>query len=219
MTIKVNGIELFYEKTGQGSPVILLHGNGENHEIFDVLIEKLSANYTLYAIDSRGHGKSEKVRTINYEDMAEDIAAFIGGLNLQKPSLYGFSDGGIAGLLIAIKYPDLLSKLAISGANINPKGFKRFFLAAMSAEYFFTRNENIKMMITQPDIKEEQLAKIVTPTLVLAGSKDMIRESHTKTIAENIPGSVLKILQGETHSSYVIHSDKLRAIIETFLGR
>jgi pimeloyl-ACP methyl ester carboxylesterase len=117
-------ITLYYEKTGQGKPIILLHGNGENHKIFDELVLQLSREYTVYAIDSRGHGKSSKTKSLDYYRMAEDIAGFIKLLNIEKPILYGFSDGGILGLIIGFRYPQLLSKLIISGANIRPEGIK-----------------------------------------------------------------------------------------------
>lgn len=214
---KVNDITLFYEKTGHGKPIILLHGNGENHEIFDELIKRLESRHTIYAIDSRGHGKSSKVKTLDYHSMAEDIVGFIKVLSIEKPVLYGFSDGGIIGLMIASKYPDLLSKLMISGANIQPSGIKRKYLRIFKFIYYITRNSKYLLMITQPDIKDNELKKITIETLVLAGSNDMIAEEHTMHIATCIPKSTLKIIQNENHMSYVSHSPKLYEIIEPFL--
>ena len=115
--IKVNNINLFYTCTGSGSPLIMLHGNGEDHTIFDEAVALLSKHFTVYAIDSRDHGQSDKVDELHYDDMAEDIRIFIEELGLEKPILYGFSDGGIIGLLLAIKYPELLSKVIGSGVN------------------------------------------------------------------------------------------------------
>ncbi|MGI6004748.1 MAG: alpha/beta fold hydrolase [Christensenellales bacterium] len=217
MFVKVNGIRLFYEKSGKGNPIILLHGNGEDHTIFDVLTKQLSENYTVYAIDSRDHGKSDRVKNLDYNSMADDIAAFIQALNVEKPILYGFSDGGIIGILLAIEYPHMLSKLIISGANIRPDGIKAVYAALMKIIYFFTRSRKFKLMVTQPNIAEASLGRIITPTFILAGSKDLVKEAHTKTIARNIPGSVLQILEGEGHASYVLHSEKLHKIIQPFL--
>ncbi|MGN1383880.1 MAG: alpha/beta fold hydrolase [Clostridia bacterium] len=107
MLVKVNNININYEVCGQGSPIILLHGNQETHEIFDKLIEKMQVNYTVYALDSRCHGKSDNPDKISYNLMAGDTIAFIKKLKISKPILYGFSDGGIVGLLIAIKEPDI----------------------------------------------------------------------------------------------------------------
>ena len=195
----------------------MLHGNGEDHSIFDVLIPQLSQKYTVYAIDSRDHGKSSRVKSLDYSSMMEDIAGFIQGLGIQKPVLYGFSDGGIIGLLLAIKYPTMLSKLIISGANTNPSGIKGHLLFLLRVMYFFTRNRKYKLMLTQPNITDAELNTIVTSTLVLAGSNDFLKEKHTRNIAKNIPNSRLKILNGESHTSYVIHSGKVFKIIKPFL--
>jgi len=147
----------------------------------------------------------------------EDVAEFIHILEIHKPVVYGFSDGGIIGLLLAIYHPDLLSKLIISGANINPDGVKRSMMIIMKIAYFFTRSNKLKLMITQPDIPEEDLYRITTPTLVLAGQNDLIKKEHTKLIARSIEGSELKILPGESHTSYVLHNEKLYGIIKSFL--
>ena len=136
MKIKVNNVELYYEKYNKGKPIILLHGNQETHDIFDKLIEKLKINYEVYAIDSRCHGKSENPKEISYNLMCEDIMQFIKELKIEKPILYGFSDGGIIGLLVAIKEPNLLSKLIISGANINPDVFTATNLLLTKIVYF-----------------------------------------------------------------------------------
>ena len=93
MIINVNNVKLYYEIYGQGKPIILVHGNSETHEIFDVLIENLKENYKVYALDSRCHGKSQNTNKISYDLMAEDMIEFIKKLNISKPVFYGFSDG------------------------------------------------------------------------------------------------------------------------------
>ena len=217
MEIKLNNIKLYYEVYGEGRPIILLHGNQESHEIFDELIDSLKENFMVYAVDSRCHGKSEDIDEVSYDLMSEDIIEFITKLNINKPILYGFSDGGIIGLLIAIKKPELLSKLIISGAQLDPKGanFKTIILDKVS--YFFTRNKLIKMMVKEPNIPVEDLKKIIIPVYVLAGEKDLIRYKHSKLIADNIKNSKLEIIPKENHGSYVVHSKKLYGIIEKYL--
>jgi len=217
MHINVNGIELFYEVRGSGNPIVLLHGNGEDHTIFDELAEQLSQHYTVYSIDSRGHGKSGSVKSLDYRSMMEDVAALIRELGIENAALYGFSDGGIIGLLLAIEYPDILSRLVISGANTRPSGIKTLAAISMRISYFFTWDQKTKLMLTQPNISESDLNSIKTPTLVLAGSKDVVKEEHTRMIAANIKNSVLRILEGESHSSYVVHSKKLYGVIGPFL--
>ena len=125
MNINVNNVNLYYEVCGEGTPIILVHGNSETHQIFDVLIDKLKDNYKVYAVDSRCHGKSEDTEEISYDLMVKDMIEFIRKLEINKPIFYGFSDGGIVGLLIAIKEPKLLSKLIVSGDNLNPNGMSK----------------------------------------------------------------------------------------------
>ena len=89
---------LFYTKTGNGRPLIMVHGNREDHTIFDEAIGVLKEHFTCYAIDSRGHGKSSPCRELHYKDMAADMIAFMTELDLTDVAFYGFSDGGIVGL-------------------------------------------------------------------------------------------------------------------------
>lgn len=219
MLVKVNNININYEVCGQGSPIILLHGNQETHEIFDKLIEKMQVNYTVYALVSRCHGKSDNPDKISYNLMAGDTIAFIKKLKISKPILYGFSDGGIVGLLIAIKEPDILSNLIISGANITPDATTKLDTILTKLFYFFTKNKLIKMMLDEPNIPLEDLQRITIPVHVLAGEKDVIRLNHTKLIADNIKNSTLEIVKGENHGSYIIHSDKIYGIIKKYLEK
>ena len=154
---------------------------------------------------------------ISYDLMAEDTAAFIKELGLKKPILYGFSDGGIIGLLIATRYPDLLSELIVSGANLFPKGIKWYSLLAWKIRYLFNRKKSIRMMLVEPDIKTRELQKIKIPVHVVAGERDIVSEKHTKLIAQNIPGATLDILPGENHGSYVVHSDKMYDLLKKYI--
>lgn len=217
MYIHINRQILFYEKTGDGRPLLLLHGNGEDHTIFDVLIPLLARTHTVYAIDSRGHGASNPTEEYSYPGMAEDIAQLITSLEIESPILYGFSDGGIIGLFLALSYPGLLQRLIISGANLNPRGMKRTFLHKIKQHYKKNGNPLDRMMLEEPDIKPAALAQIQIPVLVLAGEHDIIKSTHTKLIAEKLPNAQLKIIPGEDHGSYIIHSDKLYPYIRDFI--
>lgn len=217
MYIDVNQNKLYYEKTGHGTPILLLHGNGEDHTIFDVLISMLKPHYTVYAIDSRGHGASSPTDSYHYEDMANDIAELIIDLKIKSPVLYGFSDGGIIGLLIALHYPGILSSLIISGANLNPQGMKEEFLEKIKQHFEKTNSPLERLMMEEPNILPSELKQLQIPVLVLAGEHDIIDPAHTKLIAESIPHAQLKILPGEDHRSYIIHSDKLYSYIRDFI--
>lgn len=214
MKIDVNGIELFYEKDGSGPPLILLHGNGEDHHIFDEAAAILARKWAVYRLDSRGHGQSSRVEELHYEDMAGDVISLIQALGLERPMLYGFSDGGIVGLLTALRAPKLLSGMVISGANLQPRGMKGMVYWMFRILNLFRRKPEWEMLLTEPSIRKSDLRTIEIPVYVTAGERDMIRESHTKFIAEHIPESRLNILEGETHGSYVIHTKKLAEIIE-----
>lgn len=217
MNIKVNGVNLYYEEYGEGKPILLIHGNSESLDIFDKLIPELSKEYKVYAIDMRCHGKSEKTKQISYDLLSEDIVAFINELNIEKPIIYGFSDGGVEALLIAYRYPNLLSRIIISGANINPDGINGIDKFMMRLSYFFRRDKRTKMMIKEPNITQEDLAKIVIPVNIIAGEYDAIREAHTRIIHKWINGSTLYIVPREDHGSYIIHSDKIYKILKQYI--
>lgn len=216
MKIHVNGVDLYYEVSGSGVPLILIHGNGEDHTIFDEAVVLLSQQFTCYALDSRGHGQSTPVDTLEYEEMATDVLAFADELGLDRPIYYGFSDGGIIGLIAASRRPRFFRRMIISGANTDPRGVKDSLYYLFKMIYFFKKDPKILMMLQQPHITKEQLNSIETPTLVLAGSKDVIKEPHTKAIAAEIKNSRIKILEGEGHGSYIVHKTKIAKIILKF---
>lgn len=216
MDICVNGVRLWYEKTGNGRPIVLLHGNGGSHAIFETITPQLAPNFTVYALDSRCHGKSGQA-ALGYGAMAEDTAAFIRALGLQKPLLYGFSDGGIVGLLLASRYPELLARMAVSGANAAPRGLCARELASVWRGWLSTRDPKLLLMLKEPHIRRAELARIRIPVLVLAGEHDLIRKKHTEWIAAGIPRSTLRILPGENHGSYVENSPKLYGVLHDFL--
>lgn len=213
MVITVNGINLYYETCGQGKPLIMMHGNGESHTIFDRAIPLLAKHFTVYAIDSRGHGESDKVLEYHYADMVEDIKDFIKKLELKSPYFYGFSDGAIIGILLAALDPSLLSHLILSGANLCPTGIRTGWLGLFRCIYRFTKEPKMKMMLEEPNISLEDLQHIVIPTTVIAGSRDMVKRSHTKTISAHIRGSKLMILPWNGHGSYIVHKDKIAHLI------
>lgn len=217
MYSKCNGVDIWYEKVGKGKPIILLHGNGESGEIFDVLVSQLKDTFCVYAVDSRNHGKSEKTNDISYDIMAEDIKCFIENLDIKNPILYGFSDGGIISLLVAIKYPNLVSKIIASGANVTPNGLKTRWMFLFKVMYFFTRAKELTIMFKEPNISSSQLNKINIPVLLLAGSNDMIKQKHTEYISSCIKKCKLTIIPNESHGSYIIHSPKLYEYIKDFI--
>ena len=216
MIAKVNGIRLFYEKRGEGRPIVMVHGNGEDHSIFDKAAVSLSARYAVYCVDSRCHGQSEDTPELHYADMAADMVAFLEALELDDVVFYGFSDGGIIGLMAAAQ-TERITTLIVSGANTSPKAVKLWLRALMRAARLLTKDKKILLMLNEPQITDAELASIRARTLALAGSGDLIPEWETRHIAAAVPGAEMKILPGEGHGSYIVHSLKIAELIREFL--
>lgn len=216
MEIKVNDITLYYEKKGFGKPLIMLHGNGESHEIYDVLCDALKDTFELYLIDSRCHGKSDRNVEISYDLMASDVKCFMDQLELKEPSLFGFSDGGIVGLLLAIRYPDLLSHLIIAGVNLSPEALNREVLEDMKSIYEKTKDPLYYMMIHEPHITAEDLSYIKSKTFIMVGSHDVIPLSHSMMIHRSIMHSEIYIFEGFHHEDYIIHQSIIASHIINF---
>lgn len=206
MFIDVNGITLHYEKYGIGEPIILSHCNSMSSRIFRVAVKKLQSRFTVYTVDSRDHGKSSKVKELHYEDMAQDMFEFITKLGIEKPIFYGFSDGGIIGILLASSHPDLLSKLVISGASLSPESTKEGPMKFFKLWSHIDRSDKMQIMMREPNITDDILKAITVPTYVTCGTKDLIKQSHTDHIAKTIPNATLKIFEGKSHSNYINNS-------------
>ena len=215
MIAEVNGIRLYYEKRGEGRPILMVHGNGEDHTIFDEAVRELSKEYCCYTVDSRCHGRSEDTRELHYRDMATDMIAFIKTLKLRDVIFYGFSDGGIVGLMAASRCEEITT-LIVSGANTSPKAVKFWLRLLIAAGKLVTKDKKLRLMLCEPDIADEELRNIRAATLVLAGSGDLIPAWETRHIAETIPGAELQILKGEDHGSYIVHSTKIAELIRGF---
>ena len=211
----VNGIRLFYERTGEGRPLVLLHGNGEDYTIFDEAVEVLSDRFSCYAVDSRGHGQSDMVDELHYTDMAADLLAFLEDLDLRDVVLCGYSDGGIVALLAA-RWTDRIRDLIVCSANTYPKGLKRAAYVDILRDHQQAPSIYTAVMLQEPHITASELGAIRAHTLVAAGSRDIIREKDTRFIAETIPGAKLLILPGEDHGSHIVHSDRIAQIILDF---
>ena len=217
--ITVNGVTLRYATAGEGRPVVLVHGNGEDHHLFDVEIAQLAAaGFRVYAPDSRGHGANPPLPEYHYADMAEDMYQFIRALGLEKPAFYGFSDGGIIGLELILAHPGCLSALAVSGTNLSPEGIIPSFIAEYTALNRKKPDPLVTLMLTEPHIDPEALKGISVPVLVTAGENDLILRSETEKIAEMIPDASLKILPGHDHGSYIAGSEIMGRLLIGFLN-
>ena len=245
-----NGMDITLNvmERGSGKPLVLLHGNGESLEYFKSQIRYFSRSYRVIAVDTRGHGGSERGSApFTLKQFAKDLKALLDTMGIRKISLLGFSDGGNIALIFALKYPDSVERLILNGANLNPFGMKASVLIPIAFEYaaavvkasggsdalrHMTGGEDRKisaqkreavrkkelfgLMIREPWIRPKHLQEISCPTLVIAGTKDMIRTSHTRLIAKRLRSTRLVLLRGD----HFIAAERSRAFnraVERFL--
>lgn len=201
-------IELFYTKTGSGPPLLLLHGNGEDGTYFVHQVEEFSRDFTVYAIDTRGHGQSPRGGApFTISQFAGDLLAFMDRQGLPRADILGFSDGGNIALIFALRHPDRVRRLILNGANLDPKGVKPLVQLPIVLGYHFAslskspkakaRAELLGLMVNEPHIDPAELGKLSMPVLVIAGTRDMIRENHTRLIANRIPNARLVLIPGD----------------------
>lgn len=224
-------IELRYIEQGQGQPLILLHGNGESCDYFEHQIARFSKNYRVIALDTRGHGKSprgEKPFTI--KQFAEDLHDFMDEKNIEKAILLGFSDGGNIALTFALKYPERVEKLILNGANLFPSGVKPLYQWPIEMGYRIARSfskksekaksnaEMLGLMVNEPHIDPSELAHLTMPVLVVAGTKDMIKDSHTRLIYKSLPNAQLNTIEGD-HFVANKNADAFNKVVELFLKK
>jgi pimeloyl-ACP methyl ester carboxylesterase len=214
-TFVFNGDRFYYETYGRGSPLLLIHGNGESISEFKGQIGDFSRQHQVIAMDSRGQGKSELGTTaLTYEEMAEDVNALLEHLRLDHVKVLGQSDGGIIGLLLTIHHPDKVSMLAVMGANLEPDAAYPWAVDGIvrvrnriTAELAHSNDPTplqlqlkfLDLLGNQPHIPLADLKSIQVPTLVMAADRDVIRDDHTLRIFHAIPKSQLAIFPGATH--------------------
>ncbi|OUO94556.1 alpha/beta hydrolase [Rubneribacter badeniensis] len=203
-------IELHCEETGGGEPLVLLHGNGEDGTYFTHQIAHFSQRFRVLALDTRGHGKSPRGEApFTIRQFARDLLAFLDARGIERAHLLGFSDGGNIALVFALAHPERVGKLVLNGANLNTRGVKRSVQAPIELGYRMARlfaglsakalanAEMLGLMVNDPNVAPEELAALTAPTLVIAGENDMIREDHTRLIAERIPNARLAFVPGD----------------------
>lgn len=215
--------DINYKVIGQGYPIVLLHGNGENMTIFDQIADKMKDDYQLICIDSRYHGQSVCNGEMSYHQMCKDVIAVIDELGINEYDVIGFSDGGIVSILLSLA-DKRLKHMVLIGANVRVSGLKlicRFndYMMLFCLIPFCLYNKKmrirwrlIKMMETMKEITKEQLNTIEIPTLILAGEYDLIKDSETQYIHENIKYSVKKVIRNGTH--FILRDEFNKTYIE-----
>lgn len=214
-----DGVKIYYEIYGQGKPMVLLHGNGGSIGSRANLIPEFASHYQVIAFDARCHGKSDcPTGYLTYEQMASDVNAALTHLKIDSAYIWGQSDGGIVGLLMAINYPEKVRKLLASGANLRPDttAIDPGLVPLLDRMWEVVKNDSIRskqfrLLVDQPNIKTADLKKIRADVMIMGGDRDAIRNEHFLEMHNNIPGSLLCILPGTTHFPY---QDRTRWFLE-----
>ncbi len=215
-----------YIEKGEGFPLILLHGNGEDCSYFEHQIEPFAQHFRVIAIDTRGHGQTPRGDApFTIRQFAEDLLAFMNEHSIAKAHILGFSDGGNIAMVFALAHPERVEKLILNGANLDASGVKRKIQIPIEIGYRIARlfakmspkarlnAEMLGLMVNDPNVKPDELSQIQSPTLVIAGDDDMIKDEHTRLIAKSIPNSELAIIPG----SHFVANKNPQAFNETVL--
>ncbi len=227
------GFKMYYETYGTGKPLVFVHGNGGSIKDFKKQIPYFSKEYKVILADSRAQGKSvDKSDSLSYEMMTDDLDALLDHLHVDSCFVIGWSDGGVNGLLLAMRHPEKVKKLAITGANLWPDStaleptiyrFISYYADSLSRakQTPEIKNESklFSMMTREPNISLDQLHSIKCPTLVIGGDHDAVLTKHTLLIAENIPESYLWILPNSGHATPVNYTKQFNETINDFFKK
>lgn len=221
---------LYYRESGEKEPLILLHGNGEDGSYFQHQIDHFKDSYRVIALDTRGHGRSPRgTAPFTIEQFSHDLYGFMEGHAISSAVILGFSDGANIAMKFAMQYPDRVKALILNGGNLDPKGVKRTVQLPIEIGYkiasrFSSKSADAKrnaemlgLMVHDPNIEPRELSKITAPTLVICGSRDMIKRSHTKEIAAQIPHAKLSIIKGDhfiASKEYVVFNKEVEDFLQ-----
>ena len=216
MKVKVNDVNIYYQKLGQGKPLILIHGHHQDGAIFDKLLAPLSLYYTVYVPDMRGHGLSTGKSSEHYQTDVEDLAEFIRQLNLDKVNIFGYGAGGVIALLLADQYPQMVAKLIVAGTYVNGNGVTASHITWNSVRGFLIGDRDSRVALKETFIDPRKLKQIKIPTLCVVGEKDWVKVDHVRWYSQLLPNSRLVIMPRQKHESYVVHSLKMLDLIKDF---
>jgi pimeloyl-ACP methyl ester carboxylesterase len=226
----IRGFNMYYETYGSGQPLLLIHGNGGSISNFMYQVPYFAKSYKVIVADSRSQGKSvDPGDSLSYEMMADDMNALLDTLHLDSCYVIGWGDGGINGLLLAMRHPDKVKKLAITGANlwsdtssIDPQAFMwamsyNASLARVKQTPEIRNNRKVAHLLSyEPHITTQQLEKIQCPTLVIGGDHDVVLPKHTFLIAQSIPMSYLWIVPNSGRSIPINYKDQFNEVVNNF---
>jgi pimeloyl-ACP methyl ester carboxylesterase len=200
----VNGLHLYYETHGTGRPMILLHGGLGSGEMFGPILPALSENHQVIAPDFQGHGRTADIdRPIALENLADDVAALIDHLGLDRPDVVGYSLGGGAAFMTASRYPDKVRKLVTASVYLRPDAvdpalraqqtqvnaaaaefmkdtpmYQLYQQVAPRPEDFGRLLDKIGAYMSEPYDFTSEFESLRVPTLLVASDADQAPPSH-----------------------------------------
>jgi pimeloyl-ACP methyl ester carboxylesterase len=212
--IEVNGMQMYYEVSGDGDPLIVLHGAYMNIPSMGAIIPRLAESHKVYALELQGHGRTTDIdRPITYPNLADDVAAFMDAVGLQKADVFGYSMGAAAGLQLAIRHPEKVNKLVAASAAYDAKGWQPEFTAfipEMTVEMFLAmpfaedyRNlapnpegfpalvEKLIALEHEPMAWEADVRAMKTPVLIITGDADVATLEHSVAMFRLLGGGVM----------------------------
>jgi pimeloyl-ACP methyl ester carboxylesterase len=212
--VAINGIDTYYEVSGEGEPLIVLHGAYMNIPAMGAIIPKLAESHRVYALEFQGHGRTTDIdRPITYPHLADDVAAFMDALGIEKADVFGYSMGAAAGLQLAIRHPEKVNKLVAASVAYDAEGWQpefKAFIPEMTVEMFvgmpFAEEyrklaanpdgfpalvEKLIQLEKEPMAWEDEVRAIKVPVLIIAGDADVATLEHTVALFRLLGGGVM----------------------------
>ncbi len=242
--IEIGGLRTWYDEDGSGEPLVLLHGGLSTNETWGPQMPELGKVFRVLAPERRGHGHTPDVDgPFSYDDMATDTIGFLEAVVAGPAHLVGWSDGGIIGLIVAMRRPDLVRKLVAISANFDTSGVPEEILshflsmqpdseglASLRSMYEAASPDGpdhwpvvfakfIEMASREPHIPPSELKRIAAPTLVLAGDDDLMSLEHTIELFASIPNAELAIVPGTSHFLTMEKPDVVNRLILDFIQK
>ena len=212
-TASINGLDMYYEIHGEGPPLVLLHGAYMSiPSNWEALIPTFAKTHKVIAVELQGHGRtSDADRPIRYETMADDVAALLDHLGIDRAAVFGFSMGAGVAIRLAMQYPDKVDRLVSASGSISfdalPEGFEEMIGqmtiemiagSPMEDEYkrlapnptgFENLFNKLKELDQQPfDWGDENFARITVPTLLIFGDVDIVKLEHATKLFQLLGG-------------------------------
>src|SRR6266540_1408187 len=212
--VQVNGMQMYYEVSGAGDPLIVLHGAYMNIPGMGAIIPILAKTHKVYALELQGHGRTTDIdRPITYPNLADDVAAFMDAVGLKKADVFGYSMGAVAGLQLAIRHPDKVKRLVMASGGYDANGWQpefKAFIPQMTVEMFvgmpFARE--YRKLAANPDGFPALVAKLIaiekepmawerdvkalkTPVLIIAGDADVATLEHYVALFRLLGGGAM----------------------------